>query len=234
MSEKPKTKITISKNGPYEVIGELPLVRKSQVVSEFGEPLTWHKEFSLETDPEAYYLCRCGNTQNPPFCDSSHRRVGFDGTETVPTRSTFERRFEFPDGTHIIVRKDPTLCMESGFCGFLNSPIKAMVPETGNTQTRSLVIAMVERCPSGSLTYSIPPIETDIEPDLPVQVADTTEITDKGPIMGPLWVTGNVVIEQSNGSILETRNRVTLCNCGRSENKPLCDGTHRIFPRYRK
>ena len=26
---------------------------------------------------------------------------------------------------------------------------------------------------------------------------------------------------------METRNRVTLCNCGLSCNKPLCDGTHR-------
>ncbi|MBW6473899.1 MAG: CDGSH iron-sulfur domain-containing protein [Anaerolineaceae bacterium] len=42
------------------------------------------------------------------------------------------------------------------------------------------------------------------------------------------------MIEQSTGEIIETRNRVTLCNCGRSENKPLCDGTHRNFPRYRK
>ena len=160
--------------------------------------------------------------------------MGFDGTETIPKRSTLQRRIEFPDGTHITVRKDPTLCMESGFCGFLNLPINKMVPDTANTQTRSLVIAMVERCPSGSLTYSIPPVETDIEPDLPVQVADTTEITDEGPIMGPLWVTGNVVIEQSDGSILETRNRATLCNCGRSDNKPLCDGTHRNYPRERK
>jgi len=234
MSEKPKAQITIRKNGSYRVVGEIPLVRKSQVVSEYGEPLTWHKEFTYETDPEAYYLCRCGNTQNPPFCDSSHRRVGFDGTETIPTKSTFERRIEFPDGSRITVRKDPTLCMESGFCGFLNLPIHEMMPGTTNTQTRSLVIAMVERCPSGSLTYSIPPIENDIEPDLPVQVADTTEITDEGPIMGPLWVTGNVVIEQSTGHIIETRNRVTLCNCGRSENKPLCDGSHRKYPRYRK
>ncbi|PKO07266.1 MAG: hypothetical protein CVU41_03000 [Chloroflexi bacterium HGW-Chloroflexi-3] len=92
--------------------------------------------------------------------------------------------------------------MESGFCGFLNFPIHKMMPDTENTQMRSLVIAMIERCPSGSLTYSIPPIENDIEPDLPVQVADTTEITDEVPIMGPLWVTGNVVIEQSNGHCL--------------------------------
>ncbi len=233
MSEKPKAQITIIKNGHYRVVGEIPLAKKKQVVSEYGEPITWHKEFIYETNPETYYVCRCGHTQNYPFCDGSHRRVGFDGTETIPKRSTLQRRIDFPDGTNIIVRKDPTLCMESGFCAFLNSPIHKMVPNTDNTQVRALVISMVERCPSGSLTYTIPPIETDIEPDLPVQVVETTEITDEGPIIGPLWVTGNVIIEQSTGHIIETRNRVTLCNCGHSDNKPLCDGTHRKIPRYR-
>jgi CDGSH-type Zn-finger protein len=234
MSEKKESQIIINKNGPYQVVGEIPLVRKSQVVSEYGEPITWHKEQTLETDAEAYYLCRCGNSQNVPFCDGSHRRVGFDGTETQQSQSTMERRFEFPGGTKLVVRKDTTLCMDSGFCGFLNLPIKKIVPNTDDTKMRSLVIAMVERCPSGSLTYSIPPEEKDIEPDLPVQVAITTEITDDGAIIGPLWVTGNVIIEQSDGSILETRNRVTLCNCGRSEIKPLCDGTHRKYPRFWK
>jgi len=234
MNEKKESQIIINKNGPYQVLGEIPLVRKSQVVSEYGEPITWHKEQTLESDADAYYLCRCGNSQNVPFCDGSHRRVGFDGTETPQNQSSQHRRFEFPGGTNLVVRKDTTLCMESGFCGLLNLPIEKIVPNTDDTKMRSLVIAMVERCPSGALTYSIPPEEKDIEPDLPVQVADTTEITNDGAIIGPLWVTGNVIIEQSVGSILETRNRVTLCNCGRSAIKPLCDGTHRNFPRFRK
>jgi CDGSH-type Zn-finger protein len=29
-----------------------------------------------------------------------------------------------------------------------------------------------------------------------------------------------------DGIIYETRNRVTLCRCGESQNKPLCDGIH--------
>ena len=31
----------------------------------------------------------------------------------------------------------------------------------------------------------------------------------------------------ADGQPFETRNRVTLCNCGSSSQKPLCDGTHR-------
>jgi hypothetical protein len=89
------------------------------------------------------------------------------------------------------------------------------------------VIAMIERCPSGSLTYALATDQSDIEPDLPQQIAVTTEITAEGPIDGPLWVTGNIPIERSDGQSWETRNRVALCSCGRSKNKPLCDGAHR-------
>ena len=69
--------------------------------------------------------------------------------------------------------------------------------------------------------------EQDVEPDLPAQVAITTDITSEGPIEGALWVTGNIPIERADGQPLETRNRVTLCTCGRSKNMPLCDGKHR-------
>jgi CDGSH-type Zn-finger protein len=102
-----------------------------------------------------------------------------------------------------------------------------LVAATNDTKVRSLVMAMVERCPSGSLTYRIEVEEPDIEPDLPQQVAMTTEITSDGPIAGPLWVTGGIPVERSDGQPFETRNRVTLCNCGHSGSKPLCDGTHR-------
>ena len=48
-------------------------------------------------------------------------------------------------------------------------------------------------------------------------------------IAGALWVTGGVPITRADGQPFETRNRVTLCRCGQSSNKPLCDGTHRVI-----
>jgi len=33
-------------------------------------------------------------------------------------------------------------------------------------------------------------------------------------------------IESADGRMYESRNRVTLCRCGKSENKPYCDGSH--------
>ena len=43
---------------------------------------------------------------------------------------------------------------------------------------------------------------------------------------GPLWVRGGVRVDAADGEPYEVRNRVTLCRCGASENKPFCDGTH--------
>jgi CDGSH-type Zn-finger protein/uncharacterized Fe-S cluster protein YjdI len=135
----------------------------------------------------------------------------------------------YPRGTHILVAKDSSLCMQAGFCGLRDAGMNQLVAATSDPKTRSLVMAMVERCPSGSLTYRLEADGPDIEPDLPQQIAVTVEITSDGPIAGPLWVTGGITIERSDGRPFETRNRVTLCNCGRSCIKPLCDGTHRTL-----
>ena len=221
-------KIVVRKNGPYVVHGDIQLVRKSQVVSEYGEPLTWKKGVSIITS-EAYTLCCCGKSNKKPFCDGTHARIDFDGTESADTSVTAERQVIYPGGTKIVVKRDYSLCKGSGFCSNRTTDIQKMVPNTDDTQVRAQVMAMIERCPSGSFTYSIEEGEADIEPDLPRQVAVTTEITSDGPIAGPLWVTGNIPIERADGQPLETRNRVTLCRCGLSNGKPLCDGTHRTM-----
>ena len=127
----------------------------------------------------------------------------------------------------IVIKRDYSICAESGFCGHRLANIQKLAAQTDDSIVRAQVMAMIERCPSGSYTYALDQDSADIEPDLPQQVAVTTEMTSEGPIAGPLWVTGNILIERSDGQPVETRNRVTLCRCGQSKNKPYCDGTHR-------
>ncbi len=225
--------IIIKNNGPYMVQGNIPLVCKTQIVSEFVEPLTWLKTETINTE-ETYYLCRCGQSKNKPFCDKTHRAIPFDGTETADTRGTAERQITYPDGDKITVKRDFSLCTDAGFCANRMTNIEKLVPASDISQVRALIIGMIEHCPSGSLAYSIPGRETDIEPDLPQQIAMTTEITEEGSIAGPLWVSGNIPIERADGQPIETRNRMTLCSCGLSKNKPLCDGTHRHIPQEKK
>ena len=219
-------KIVVEKDGPYVVYGDIPLVRKTQVVSEHGEPIAWKKGEVLETS-EPYRLCRCGQSAIKPFCDDSHATCGFDGTESADAGLAAERQVIYAGGTQIVVKRDYSLCIDSGFCGNRLTHIEKMVGDTDDIGVRSQVIAMIERCPSGSLTYAIQEGEPDIEPDLPQQIAVVTEITSDGPIAGPLGGTGKVPIERSDGQPLETRPRVTLCCCGLSSIKPLCDGAHR-------
>lgn len=221
-------KISVQKDGPYLVTGGVPLVHKRQVVTEFGEPITWEKEGDIPA-PATYELCRCGNTKDKPFCDYTHDEIAFDGTEMADTNTSAERRVLVPGGKQIVVHRDHALCIGSGFCGTRIASIAKMLAKSSpdDTHVRSQVIAMIERCPSGSFTYSLEGEDHDVEPDLPRQIAVTTETTSDGLIDGPLVVTGNIRIERADGQPLEVRNRVALCRCGKSASKPLCDGSHR-------
>jgi CDGSH-type Zn-finger protein len=221
-------KIQIQPNGPYLVHGDTPLVRKQQVTSEHGEPMTWQKTEEVETK-ETYALCRCGESNNKPFCDGTHVKTEFDGTETAATDKYEDRKIVHENSTGIVIKRDYSVCAESGFCGDRLANIEKLAELTDDSIVRAKVMAMIERCPSGSYTYALTEDAEDIESDLPRQITVTTEMTSEGPIAGPLWVTGEILVERADGQPMEVRNRVTLCRCGQSKNKPLCDGTHRAI-----
>ncbi|MEN8230366.1 MAG: CDGSH iron-sulfur domain-containing protein [Bacteroidota bacterium] len=44
---------------------------------------------------------------------------------------------------------------------------------------------------------------------------------------GPLEVSGNFRVVNSEGKIIMNEGTVYLCRCGGSANKPFCDGTHK-------
>jgi CDGSH-type Zn-finger protein len=218
--------ILTQRNGPFLVKGGIPIYEKIQVVSGHGEPLTWKKGKVYPTGNN-YTLCRCGKSKTMPFCDGTHATTDFDGTDTADERPTAARQELFAGGMQIYVRHDDYLCMNSGFCGTRWTTIKQLILLSEEIGARSQVVSMVERCPSGSLVYGLQGEERDIEPDLPAAIAFTTDILSDGPVQGAYWVMGYIPIYRSDGKLLEVRNRVTLCSCGRSVKKPLCDGAHR-------
>ena len=67
--------IICRENGPLVV--KLPL----QVVDHLGN------EFPLPTGKETIALCRCGQSQRKPFCDGSHKQVGFQGGALAPPKT---------------------------------------------------------------------------------------------------------------------------------------------------
>jgi CDGSH-type Zn-finger protein len=46
---------------------------------------------------------------------------------------------------------------------------------------------------------------------------------------GPLLVRGTFRLEDQNGEPIETdRETIALCRCGKSRQRPFCDGTHKL------
>lgn len=210
--------VQIQPHGPY-LIRDTPLVRRRQVQSEHGEPMTWQTREEVPTR-EVYALCRCGGSANKPFCDGTHTRNGFDGTETASTDAYADRARSMP-GTGITVADDRSICEHAGFCGNKQTNVWEMVGGAGTEDSvqRMQLMAMIERCPSGALTYRLADDQPVIEPDLRREIGVVDD--------GPLFLTGGVRVVRSDDARSEVRNRVTLCRCGASKNKPLCDGSHR-------
>jgi hypothetical protein len=81
-----------------------------------------------------------------------------------------------------------------------------MIGQTGDTQVRAQIMAMIERCPSGALSYTLEPDSEIMEPDLPKEIAVIPD--------GPLWLSGGIPVERADGLTFETRNRVTFKEVG--------------------
>jgi CDGSH-type Zn-finger protein len=63
-----------------------------------------------------------------------------------------------------------------------------------------------------------------VEESLPVSIGVVEDPAED--CAGPLWLRGGIAVIAANGFAYEVRNRVTLCRCGASRNKPFCDGSH--------
>jgi CDGSH-type Zn-finger protein len=208
-------RVAATPNGPYRARGVARISWREPVTTAEGEPIAWRQGAVVVDEEKEHWLCRCGQSANKPFCDSSHRRVGFSAPDAADPGTRADRATEYP-GTGLVVSDDRALCAHAGFCATRTSNVWKMTRDTERTDVQSLVLAMVQRCPSGALSVSVG--ERTLEPALPVEIGLVPD--------GPLWLTGGIRVERSDGVELETRNRVTLCRCGQSATKPLCDGSH--------
>jgi hypothetical protein len=94
-----------------------------------------------------------------------------------------------------------------------------LIRRTSDPAARERLQEMVELCPSGRLSHAPSDDAQAVEPAYEPSVAVIRD--------GPLWIRGGVPVESSDGTTYEVRNRMTLCRCGHSSNKPFCDGTHK-------
>jgi CDGSH-type Zn-finger protein len=219
--QHPGAKIEVTKDGPYLVSGELPLGEKWIVTNAEGESLDYRDGKKYPTQAQ-YALCRCGHSGNKPFCDGTHKKVSFDGTETA-SRLPYSERAETIEGPTMLLTDVENLCAFARFCD-PKGQVWNLVQQADNPETRRLVEHEAGHCPSGRLIVWDKNTGEAIEPKFEQSIG-LIEDTAK-QVSGPIWVRGGVPVVSANGDTYEVRNRVTLCRCGRSANKPFCDGSH--------
>jgi CDGSH-type Zn-finger protein len=213
MSNQPEMlTITITPNGPYLVNGGVPLIERYPAESVHGEPLAWDPVGAVK-----YALCRCGQSSHKPYCDGTHAKVGFDGAVTADPGPSADRRERYV-GEGVVMTDEPALCAHAGFCGTRFTNVWQMIERTADPEVRARLRQMVANCPSGRLQVTL---TGQTQPDEPTYIPSIATIPD-----GPLWVRGGITVQTMDGATYEVRNRVTLCRCGQSSNKPFCDGTH--------
>lgn len=213
-----KIKIKILKDGPYVVSGNIPLVEK--VITPKGKEYEF-TDGALLPQTEQYELCRCGKSKNPPFCDHCHEESGFDGTETA-TREKYEDRAELIEGPGLNLMDDHR-CALARFCHRKEGNAWSLTRNSDNPKFREEAIIAATECPAGRLVVfdkAGKAIEPEYEPSICV-----IQDPERG-VSGGIFVRGNIPIESSDGHIYEIRNRVVLCRCGKSDNKPFCDASH--------
>ena len=127
--------------------------------------------------------------------------------------------FGYP-GKEIDVQWDGRLCIHIGECGnargdlFVGGRDPWCIPDTS---TKAEVREIVERCPSGALSYR----DKEGVAEVPAEENTVTVAYN-----GPLYARGELAIEGAPEDMPGVRFRAALCRCGRSANKPFCDNTH--------
>ena len=222
-SDKNKPKIRIMKDGPYIVSGAVPLIKQGIGTDDEGNSYQWSMEIKYPLK-DNYSLCRCGKSKNKPFCDGTHLKIEFDGTETASKEPYMDRAVE-TEGPVLKLTDVWPLCDHSRFCQRAGG-IRDLIVKSDDFKARELAIEQGNNCPSGRLVVwdkkTGKALEPEFEPSI-VMVHDPQKKCE-----GPIWVRGGIPIESFDGDLYEVRNRVTLCQCGKSENKPFCDGSHWI------
>jgi len=218
--EKSKAGIRVTKDGPYLVSGGIPLVKLVLVCDRRGNSVRW-KEGDRIPAGESYALCRCGGSWNRPFCDGTHAKNRFVGTETA-SRVPYLKRAKWTEGRDVRLSDAPGFCSHARFC-VRGRGIWDLV-ESGGDEAKRTALDMAANCSSGRLVAWDRKTGKPIEPVLEQSIG-LVEGSGQG-MMGPLWVRGGIPVIAADGFPYEVRNRVTLCGCGRLGNKPFCDGAH--------
>lgn len=211
-------KIQIVENGPYLVSGNIPLYEK-KIVEEDG--LMVMKTIRQIPTEEEYMLCRCGHSKDMPFCDGAHVAAGFEGKEVADKSKYFDRATLYT-GPEIDLYDDGR-CAFARFCHKRHGDVWHSTFDSSDPVKKAEAIEGANQCPTGRLVIKDKDgkvIEPKLEPSISI-IQDIPEQCSSG-----IFVAGGIPLYGADGEEYEVQNRMMLCRCGRSENKPFCDATH--------
>jgi CDGSH-type Zn-finger protein len=218
--------IKVTKNGPYLVSCKLPISEQIIIVNQEGVPVEWRsgEKYPLQ---EKYSLCRCGESKNKPFCDGTHTKIGFDGTE-MAVGEPYLRQAKIIQGPALKLTDVVDLCVSARFCNRAGG-IWNLIPRSDDLDAKRVAIEEAGDCPGGRLVVWDKKTGEALEPRLKKSIGLVEDPNRESS--GPIWVRGGIPITSADGKTYEVRNRVTLCRCGKSSIKPFCDASH--YPEYR-
>jgi CDGSH-type Zn-finger protein len=216
-----QARVVVAEDGPYLVSGGVPLTVQTIVTDAEGGSESWQESNAFKLQ-QTYALCRCGQSKKKPFCDGRHTKIGFDGTETA-SRAPFMEQARLIDGPSLRLADVEGLCAFGRFCD-PNGKVWNQVADTDDPGVRATFLRQVANCPAGRLVAVDKNATVALEEPSPVSIGLIEDPQEK--CSGPLWLRGGIAVVSADGFGYEVRNRVTLCRCGQSQNKPFCDGAH--------
>lgn len=218
-----KYRIAIDLKGPYLVYGNPPIRQMFMIRNEKGIPRHYRigvKDYDTGNEPVS--LCRCGSSGKMPYCDGSHAHAEWDPELTAPFQRVLADA-DLIEGPALELTDNENYCAYARFCD-ANGRVWNLVRKSADEQDRETAIRDTAHCPSGRLKIWDKLTGKTIEPDLKPGIGLIEDLPLK--VSGSLWVRGGIPVLLPNGQAYEVRNRVTLCRCGMSANKPFCNGAH--------
>jgi len=201
MNSEKKPSITPTPDGPYLVKG----------LKNFA-----NQKGLIETK-DMMALCRCGGSANKPYCDGTHSKIGFSSAKIA---GAVEDKRENYLGEKITIHDNRGICAHAGRCTDGLASVFRLKEEPWihpDAASSDEIIATIQKCPSGALSYTIDDFEHKDQNGEP-----TIFIAPNGPYV----VSGGPELVDTIQGEGASSEHFTICRCGGSKNKPFCDGTH--------
>jgi CDGSH-type Zn-finger protein len=130
-----KPKIKVTKNGSYLAIGNLPLSEQEITLDAQNVPIGW-TQHTQHVPKQTCALCRCGQTSKKPFCDGTHTKINFDGTETAE-KELYLANPTLIEGPALTLVDVEALCASARFCHRAGG-IWNLVPQSGDSTAKRM------------------------------------------------------------------------------------------------